>query len=122
MWRGVEAYLFLSTTSFAHYRDAGYLLRGEVLERLRERHCHVLSAARRNMKRVMTDGQKRLLKKLSVIETAWGVLEERFGLVFHLARTVTGLFRHYCYCLKSRMLKPVVFSLRLLELPIALVA
>ena len=73
--------------------DAGYLLRGEVLERLREKHRHILAAARRNMRRVMSDGQKRLLRKRSVIETVWGVLKERCGLVFHLARTVTGLFR-----------------------------
>jgi len=74
------------------------------------------------MRCVMTDGQKRLLGKRNVIETTWGVLKERFGLVFHLARTVTGLFRHYCYCLLSRMLKPVVFSLRLPEPPFALAA
>jgi len=102
--------------------DAGYLLRGEVLQRLREKHRHVLAAARRNMKRLMTAEQKRLMRKRSVIETAWGVLKERFGLVFHLARTVTGLFRHYTYCLLSRMLKPVLFSLRLPEAPLALAA
>ncbi|MCL2193879.1 MAG: transposase [Treponema sp.] len=95
--------------------DAGYLLRGEALQRLRKKHRHVLAAARRNMKRLMTAEQKRLMRK-------WGVLKGRFGLVFHLARTVTGLFRHYTYSLLSRMLKPVLFSLRLPEAPLALAA
>jgi hypothetical protein len=90
--------------------DAGYLLKQEVFVRLFEKHKRILSAARKNMKRLMTEEQGLLLRKRSIIETVWDVLKERFGLVFHLARCITGLFRHYCYCLLSKMLQPVLHS------------
>jgi len=100
--------------------DAGYLLRQEVFMRLAEKHRRILAAARKNMKRLMGEEQQRLLRKRSIIETVWGVLKERYGLVFHLARTVTGLFRHYCYSLLSHMLKPVISSLLMPESSLAL--
>jgi hypothetical protein len=90
--------------------DAGYLLRQEVFVRLFERHKRILAAARKNMKRVMTKEQGHLLRKRSIIETVWDVLKERYGLVFHLARSMTGLFRHYCYSLLSYMVKPLLHS------------
>ena len=100
--------------------DAGYLLKQEVFVRLFEQHKRILSAARKNMKRVMTKQQGQLLRKRSIIETVWGVLKERHGLVFHLARNMTGLFRHYCYSLLSNILQPVLrsYSLGLSGLPI----
>jgi hypothetical protein len=88
--------------------DAGYLLKQEVFVRLFEKHKRILSAARKNMKRMMTLEQGLLLRKWSIIETKWGVLKERFGFVFHLARSVTRLFRHYYYSLLSSMLQPVL--------------
>jgi hypothetical protein len=102
--------------------DAGYLLKQEVFVRLFEKHKRILSAARKNMKRLMTEEQGFLLRKRSIIETVWGVLKERFGLVYHLARSITGLFRHYCYSLLSKMLQPVLYScsLRLPDLSIGL--
>jgi hypothetical protein len=90
--------------------DAGYLLKQEVFSRLFEKHKRVLAAARKNMKQVMTEQDKHLLRKRSIIETVWDVLKERYGLVFHLARNVTGLFRHYCYSLLSSMILPVLRS------------
>jgi hypothetical protein len=100
--------------------DAGYLLRQEVFQRLFEQHKRILAAARRNMKRLMTQEQGHLLRKRSIIETIWDVLKERYGLVFHLARNITGLFRHYCYSLLSYMLQPVLHfcSLRLPDFPL----
>jgi hypothetical protein len=102
--------------------DAGYLVRLEVFQRLFEKHKRILAGARKNMKRLMTEEQGRLLRKRNIIETVWGVLKERYGLVFHLARNVTGLFRHYCYSLLCHMIQPFLFSssLRLPELPIGL--
>jgi len=99
--------------------DAGYLLRQEVFLRLFEKHKRILAASRKNMKRLMTKDQGVLLRKRSIIETVWDVLKERHGLVFHLARNTTGLFRHYCYSLLSNMLQPVLYSgtLMLPDLP-----
>ena len=104
--------------------DAGYLLKQEVFVRLFERHKRILSAARKNMKRLMSKQQGQLLRKRSIIETVWDVLKERFGLVFHLARNMTGLFRHYCYSLLSNMLKPILYScsFKLPELSFGLLA
>ena len=95
--------------------DAGYLLKQEVFQRLFEKHIRILSASRKNMKRLMTKEQGLLFRKRSIIETVWDVLKERYGLVFHLARSITGLFRHYGYSLLSHMLQPFlnVCSLKL---------
>jgi hypothetical protein len=83
--------------------DAGYLLRLEVFQRLFEKHKHILSGARKNMKRLISHKQGMLFRKRNIIETVWGVLKERYGLESHLARSITGLFRHYCYSLLSQM-------------------
>jgi len=90
--------------------DAGYLLRLEVFQRLFEKHKRILAASRKNMKRLMTAEQGALFKKRNIIETVWDVLKERYGLEFHLARSITGLFRHYCYSLLSRMVQPFLHS------------
>jgi hypothetical protein len=88
--------------------DAGYLLREEVFRQLYEKHRHIMSATRKNMKRVMSGEQKQLLRDRSCIETIWGVLKERFRLVYHLARGMTGLFRHYFYSIASFLLRPFI--------------
>jgi hypothetical protein len=96
--------------------DAGYLLKEEVFWELYNRHRHIMSASRKNMKRVMTGEQKQLLRERSCIETVWDVLKERFQLVYHLGRGMTGLFRHYCYSIISYLLRPFIeFSTVLLE-------
>jgi len=102
--------------------DAGYLLKQEVFVRLFEKHKRILAATRKNMKRLMTEHDGYLLRKRSIIETVWDVLKERYGLVFHLARNITGLFRHYCYSLLSNMLRPFLNSctLKLPDLPYGL--
>jgi hypothetical protein len=79
--------------------DAGYLLREEVFQELYERHRHIMSGE-----------QKQLFRDRSCIETIWGVLKERFQLVYHLARGMTGLFRHYFYSIISFLLRPVTDS------------
>lgn len=104
--------------------DAGYLLKQDVFVRLFEKHKRILAAARKNMKRLMTKEQGFLLRRRSIIETVWGVLKERYGLVFHLARNIIGLFRHYCYSLLSSMLRPFMYSgtLMLPDLPSTLLS
>jgi hypothetical protein len=64
-----------------------------------------MSAPRKNMKKVMTSGQRDLLRRRSIIETTWGVMKERFELVYHLARSMEGLFRHYFYSISSFLMK-----------------
>jgi len=49
--------------------EAGYLLRQQAFGRLFDKHKHILAASRKNMKRLMTEEQGRLLKKRSIIET-----------------------------------------------------
>jgi hypothetical protein len=99
--------------------NAGYLLREEVFWALYERCRHMMSAARKNTKRVMNGKQQRLFRGRSRIETAWGVLKERFQLVFHLARGITGLFRHYFYSIAGSLLCPAIDSRALrLEMPV----
>ena len=103
--------------------DAGYLLKKEVFVCLFEKHKRILAAARKNMKRLMTEQDAHLLRKRSIIETVWDVLKERYGLVFHLARNIIGLFRHYCYSLLAYMIRPLLYScpLRLPNLPVGLI-
>jgi hypothetical protein len=90
--------------------DAGYILKEEVFQELYERHRHIMSATRKNTKRVMSGEQKQLFRDRSCIETTWDVLKERFQLVYHLARGMTGLFRHYCYSIISFLLRPFIES------------
>ena len=84
--------------------DAGYLLNQDVFKRMFEQHVHIMAAKRNNMKGIMTTAQYKLLKKRSCIETVWGMLKERYNLVYHMARSVLGLFRHYCYSVLSYMI------------------
>jgi hypothetical protein len=99
--------------------DAGYLLREEVFWELYEQHRHIMSAVRKNMKRVMSGEQKRLLRERSRIETIWDVLKERFQLVYHLARSMTGLFRHYFYSVASFLIRQFMeSSVPLVEAPL----
>jgi hypothetical protein len=117
-----QAELLTDGLSGVFVGDAGYLLKQEVFVRLFEKHKRILSAARKNMKRLMSKEQGLLLRKRSIIETVWDVLKERYGLVFHLARNMTGLFRHYCYSLLSNIMHPLLrsCSLRLPDLSLGL--
>lgn len=85
--------------------DAGYLVKDEILEKIFTKQLKVYIATRRNMKRIMTPKQNRLFKTRSVIETVWGVLKERFNLMYNLARSTSGLFRHYFYSITTYMLE-----------------
>jgi hypothetical protein len=65
-----------------------------------------MGAARKNMKRVMSGEQKLLFRGRSRIETARGVLKERFQPVLRMGRGMAGLFRHYFYSIASFLLRP----------------
>jgi hypothetical protein len=52
----------------------------------------------------MAKGLGSLFKARSCIETVWGVLKERFGIIFNPARNPRGLFRHYFYNLVAYMI------------------
>ncbi|MHB9291927.1 hypothetical protein Holit_01015 [Hollandina sp. SP2] len=111
--------LVIPTVEGVFVEDAGYLLKEEVFRELYERDRHIMSATRKNMKRVMTGEQKQLLRDRSRIETVWDVMKKRFQLEYHLAHGMTGLFRHYCYSIASFLLRPFIESFApLLEAPI----
>ena len=95
--------------------DAGYLLKHEVFQSLFEKDKRILAVSRKNMKCLMSEEQGILFRKQNILETVWDEFKERYGLEFHLARNLTGLFRHYCYSLLSRMVQPFLLpcSLRL---------
>jgi hypothetical protein len=69
-----------------------------------------MSAPRKNMQKVMSDGEWELLRWRGIIETDLGVMKERFELVYHLARSMEGLFRHYFYSISSFLMKPLLSS------------
>jgi hypothetical protein len=69
-----------------------------------------MSAPRKNMKKVMPSEQWELLRWRSIIETTWGVMKERFEHVYHLARSMEGLFHHYFYSISSFLIKPLLSS------------
>ena len=87
------------------YCDSGYLLKSDELEKFFAEDKKLYIATRKNMKRLMTKEQNNCFKKRSIIETIWDVLKERYKLVYYLARSITGYFRHYLYSICSYMLK-----------------
>ena len=87
--------------------DSGYLLKPEDIEKFMKRNIRFFIATRKNMKRLMTDKQKKYFKKRSRIETNWDVLKERFSIVYSIAGSIFGLLKHHIYSLVSIMLKDV---------------
>lgn len=88
--------------------DAGYLLKKEDLEKFYDECKTLFIATRKNMKRPMTKEQHDHFKRRSVIENIWDVLKERFELVYNLARSVKGLFRHYMFSITSFLLHNLI--------------
>ena len=52
----------------------------------------------------MTSQQRDQFRIRSRIETVWGIMKERFQLVYNLSRSSFGLFRHYFYSIAAFML------------------
>lgn len=85
--------------------DSGYLLQKENLRNFFDEEKILYTATRKNMKRLMTKQQGQLFKERSIIETMWDVLKERFKIIYSLARSIHGLFRHYFYSIASYLMK-----------------
>lgn len=85
--------------------DSGYLQKEKDLRNFFDNEQILYIATRKNMKRLMTKEQKALFKERSIIETVWDVLKERFKIIYSLARSIHGLFRHYFYSIGSFLLK-----------------
>lgn len=87
------------------YCDAGYLKKCGELARLAESGRFICAAARRNMNRIVSNGQWRLLRKRNIIESDWGVLKQNFFLEYHQTRSMYGIFRHYCFAISAYVLQ-----------------
>ncbi|MGP1491198.1 MAG: transposase [Treponema sp.] len=77
--------------------DAGYLLKEEELEKMYASARKPVTATRKNMKRIMTKEQFRLLRNRNIIENVWSVMKLNYNLIYHRARSITGMFRHFFY-------------------------
>ena len=81
--------------------DSGYLLKEDELRRMFESGRKPCSAARKNMKRAMTAEQYQLLLNRNRIENVWSVMKLNYSLIYHKARSITGMFRHFFYSISA---------------------
>ena len=81
--------------------DAGYILKKEVWEKYLNKNIHLFTGVRNNMKKIMTFDQHKELKKREIIETVWSVLKGNLSIVYSLARSITGMFRHFFYSITA---------------------
>jgi len=77
--------------------DAGYLLKKDVWQEFLDKNIHLFTGVRNNMKKLMTKQQHEELKKREIIETVWSVLKGNLSIIYTLARSITGMFRHFLY-------------------------
>ena len=81
--------------------DAGYVISEKKISDFLKKNIHLFTSVRNNMKKLMTKTQHNMLKKREAIETVWSILKERLSIVTSLARSITGLMRHYYYVIVS---------------------
>lgn len=81
--------------------DAGYLLKQDDLKKMYESNRKPCTATRKNMNRPMTKEQFQFLLKRNRIENVWSVLKLNYNLIYHRARSVTGIFRHFFYSISA---------------------
>ena len=81
--------------------DAGYLLKKEELEKMYASARKPVTATRKNMKRIMTKEQFRLLRNRNIIENVWSVMKLNYNLIYHRVRSITGMFRHFFYSISA---------------------
>lgn len=77
--------------------DAGYLLKNDIWNSFLEKNIHLFTGVRNNMKKLMTREQHKELKKREIIETVWSVLKGNLSIIYTLARSIIGMFRHFFY-------------------------
>ena len=58
------------------------------------------------MKRMLTHEQFRLLLNCNRIENVWSVMRLNYNLVYHRARSVAEMFRHFFYSISAFLLHP----------------
>ena len=87
--------------------DAGYLLKEEELEKMYASARKPVTATRKNMKRIMTKEQFRLLRNRNIIENVWSVMKLNYNLIYHRARSVTGMFRHFFYSISAFLFRRI---------------
>ena len=81
--------------------DAGYLLKKEELEKMYASARKPITATRKNMKRIMTKEQFHLLRNRNIIENVGSVMKLNYNLIYHRARSITGMFRHFFYSISA---------------------
>ncbi len=59
------------------------------------------TATRKNMKRMITPEQHQLLLNRNRIENIWSVMKLNYNLIYHKARSITGMFRHFFYSISA---------------------
>lgn len=84
--------------------DAGYLLKESELGKMFGSCRKPCTATRRNMKRMLTEKQFRLLMRRNKIENVWSVMKLNYNLIYHRARSVRGMFRHFFYSISAFLL------------------
>lgn len=84
--------------------DAGYVSR-KLEKKALSLGKFLLTGARANMRKIMTEVEHQLLKMRQLVETVFSVLKLRMGLETSLPRSPLGLFAHYIWCITAYQLK-----------------
>src|SRR3989344_2166774 len=84
--------------------DAGYLSEKLAREFYREHLRILFTKARANMKKIITEAQKKLYDSRAFIESVFRNLKMFDGLVSSLPRSVNGYLANYFYALAARLL------------------
>ena len=62
------------------------------------------TATRKNMNRMLTKEQFEMLLHRNRIENVWSVMKLNYNLIYHRARSATGMFRHFFYSISGFLL------------------
>jgi hypothetical protein len=80
--------------------DAGYLSE-ELTRTLKVMGKSLLTGVRKNMKKLLTEGDHQVLKRRQYIESVFSVLTERLKIRTSLSRSARGMLSHYIYTLTA---------------------
>ena len=81
--------------------DAGYLLKEAELKKMFDSGRKTCTATRKNMNRMLTKEQFKMLMQRNRIENVWSVMKLNYNLIYHRARSATGMFRHFFYSISG---------------------
>lgn len=88
--------------------DAGYILKNKEWKSFLNKNIHLFTSVRNNMKKIMTKEQHEELKKREIIETVWSVLKGNLSIIYTLARSITGMFRHFLYSILAYFFRYII--------------